>query len=114
VTRRATERLTDIAEAIERIRGYVGDLQSASIDSELVTDAIVYNLLVIGEAVKALDDTTRGAEPSIPWSDIAGMRDLLAHEYFRIDAAIVERTIRKDLPALDLAVQRLVKHEAGR
>jgi len=39
--------------------------------------------------------------------DISGMRDLLAHEYFRVDPAIVERTVRKDLSALDRMVQRL-------
>jgi uncharacterized protein with HEPN domain len=107
VTRRATERLADISDAVERIREYVGDLQSASIDSQLVADAVVYNLLVIGEAVKSLDDSIRDADSSIPWSDIAGMRDLLTHEYFRVDAAIVERTVRRDLPALDRAVARL-------
>jgi uncharacterized protein with HEPN domain len=107
VTRRAIERLADISDAVERIREYVGDLQSASIDSQLVADAVVYNLLVIGEAVKSLDDSIRNAESSIRWSDIAGMRDLLAHEYFRVDAAIVERTVRRDLPALDRAVARL-------
>jgi uncharacterized protein with HEPN domain len=46
-------------------------------------------------------------ESSIPWSDIAGMRDLLTHEYFRVDAAIVARTVRRDLPALQRAVARL-------
>jgi uncharacterized protein with HEPN domain len=107
VTRRANERLADISDAVERIREYVGDLQSASIDSQLVADAVVYNLLVIGEAVKSLDDSIRDMESSIPWSDIAGMRDLLTHEYFRVDPAIVARTVRRDLPALVRAVARL-------
>jgi uncharacterized protein with HEPN domain len=62
---------------------------------------------VIGEAVKNLGEDVRQRAPSIPWSDIAGMRDLLAHEYFRADPTIVERTVRKDLPALDRAVARL-------
>jgi len=62
---------------------------------------------VIGEAVKNLDEDVRRKAQSIPWSDIAGMRDLLAHEYFRVDPTIVERTVRKDLPALNRAVARL-------
>jgi hypothetical protein len=49
LSRRAKERLADIAEAINRIRGYVGDLEGASIDLPVVADAVVYNLLVIGE-----------------------------------------------------------------
>lgn len=99
--------MADIAEAIERIRAYVGQLESASIDSPLLADAVVYNLLVIGEAVKTLGEDVRGKDSTIPWSDIAGMRDLLAHEYFRVDPRIVERTVRKDLPQLDRAVARL-------
>ncbi len=62
---------------------------------------------MIGEAVKNLDEDVRRKAQSIPWSDIAGMRDLLAHEYFRVDPTIVERTVRKDLPALNRAVARL-------
>ena len=107
MTRRAIERLADITDAIDRIREYAGGLEAASIESALVADAVAYNLLVIGEAVKGLDESIRDAEPNIPWADIAGMRDLLAHEYFRVDAAIVERTVRRDLSALDDAVQRL-------
>ena len=107
MSRAAEERLADIAEAINRIRGYVGDLESASIDSPIVADAVVYNLLVIGEAVKDLGEDVRAKEPTIPWSDIAGMRDLLTHEYFRVDPRIVERTVRKDVVELDRAVRLL-------
>lgn len=107
MSRAAEERLADIAEAINRIRGYVGDLESASIDSPIVADAVVYNLLVIGEAVKNLGEDVRAKEPTIPWSDIAGMRDLLTHEYFRVDPRIVERTVRKDVVELDRGVRGL-------
>jgi uncharacterized protein with HEPN domain len=107
LSRAAEERLADIAEAINRIRGYVGDLESASIDSPIVADAVVYNLLVIGEAVKNLGEDVRAKEPTIPWSDIAGMRDLLTHEYFRVDPRIVARTVRKDVVELDRAVRGL-------
>ena len=107
MSRAAEERLADIAEAINRIRGYVGDLESASIDSPMVADAVVYILLVIGEAVKDLGEDVRAKEPMIPWSDIAGMRDLLTHEYFRVDPRIVERTVRKDVVELDRAVRGL-------
>lgn len=62
---------------------------------------------MIGEAVKNLGEDVQRKAPSIPWADIAGMRDLLAHEYFRVEPAIVERTVRRDLQALDRAVARL-------
>ena len=82
-------------------------MRSASVDSTLLADAVAYNLLVIGEAVKSLSAEIRDADPDVPWSDVAGMRDLLAHEYFRVDAAIVEQTVRKDLAALDTAITDL-------
>ena len=78
-----------------------------------MADAVVYNLLVIGEAVKALDAGVRDAHPEVPWADIAGMRDLLAHEYFRVAAGIVEQTVRRDLAPLERAVERILGQAAG-
>jgi uncharacterized protein with HEPN domain len=73
----------------------------------VVADAVVYNLLVIGEAVKNLGEDVRGKDATIPWSDIAGMRDLLVHQYFRANPKVVERTVRRNLVDLDRAVARL-------
>jgi uncharacterized protein with HEPN domain len=84
-----------------------GELRSASIESPLVADAVAYNLLVIGEAAKSLGVEIRAANPGVPWSDIAGIRDLFLHEYLGVDAAIVKQTVRKDLAALDTAVRDL-------
>jgi uncharacterized protein with HEPN domain len=108
VSRLGAERLTDIAAAIDRIRAHVGRLEDARIDSSLITDGVVYNLLVIGEAVKALDDAILAVAPDVPWADVAGMRDILAHHYFNVDRGIIERTVRKDLAPLDAAVRRLL------
>ena len=108
MNRASAQRLADIDAAIGRIREYVGDLAQADISSPLVADAVVHNLLVIGEAVKGLDESTRLAAPDVPWADIAGMRDILVHHYFRVDPAIVERTVRKELLPLEEAVRGLL------
>lgn len=102
------ERLVDIARAIARLEHFIGDLATASISGEAVRDAVLYNLLVIGEAAKSLGADVHEAAPEVPWRSIAGMRDVLAHHYFRVDAAIVEATLRKDLPQLKQAVARLL------
>jgi uncharacterized protein with HEPN domain len=79
VSRRDPERLQDILIAIEAIAGHVapGDLSDG-----LVFDAVRVRLIEIGEAVKALSPDLLDTEPGRPWTDIARMRDRLAHRYF--------------------------------
>ena len=55
---------------------------------------------IIGEAVRALSDEVRNAEPEIPWSKIIGMRHILVHDYFSIDTETVWSAIERDLPEL--------------
>ncbi len=98
------ERLADIAEAIRAIRKHVA---TSPADAGLRRDAILYNLVILGEAVKGLSEETRALRPKIPWRQIAGLRDLLAHEYFRIDMAEITKIIERDLAPLEQAVAAL-------
>jgi uncharacterized protein with HEPN domain len=61
---------------------------------------MLFSLVAIGEAVKGLSDSLRNANPQIPWAQIAGMRDVLAHDYYVIDEAVVLRTVDESLPQL--------------
>jgi uncharacterized protein with HEPN domain len=70
-------------------------------------DALLYNLLILGEAVKGLGEATKARRPEIPWRQIAGLRDLLAHEYYRIDAVEIDRIIEHDLAPLGAAITAL-------
>ena len=67
-----------------------------------------FDLIEIGEAVKRLSPALLESEPDLPWEEIAGMRDRLAHRYFDTSHAIVQATIYNDIPELDLAVRRLL------
>lgn len=67
-------------------------------------DAVRVRLIEIGEAVRAVHPDLLAREPAIPWLDIAGMRNHLAHRYFDTAHAIVQATIDHDLPALEAAV----------
>jgi len=100
-----TRRLIDITEAITAIETHLarGDLNDG-----LIFDAVRIRLLEIGEAVKALPSTILSAEPTIPWNEIARMRDQLAHRYFDTSHAIVQETVTHDLPELRDAVARLL------
>ena len=97
------ERLDDIAEAISTIRAHA----DRNADDDLRRDALLYNLLILGEAVKALSEETKARRPETPWRQIAGLRDLLAHEYYRIDIAEIDKIINNDLPALETAITAL-------
>ena len=63
---------------------------------------------MIGEAVKHLSTETRESAPEIPWTDIAGLRDLIAHEYFRVDVHRVLEIVEWDLPPLEQAINGLL------
>lgn len=100
----------DIKEAIVAIAGHldaVGDEPGAR-DAALLHDALLFQFVIIGEAVKHLAPETRASEPKIPWTDVAGLRDLIAHEYFRIDIDRVLEIVQRDLPPLERAIDRLL------
>jgi len=70
--------------------------------------AVTRALEVIGEATTCIPRQVRERYPSLPWSEMAGMRDKLIHAYFGINRAIIWRTIRDDIPPLRSAVQCLL------
>jgi uncharacterized protein with HEPN domain len=106
VTRDDGERLEDIAEAIHRIREISGGA-TAGAARAIARDAILYNLMIIGEAAKHLGDEVKQRAPEIPWRRIAGLRDLLTHQYFRIEMDTIEKIIERDLGPLERTVEEL-------
>lgn len=104
------QRLADVLAAADAIDEH---LRRGSISDGLVFDAVRVRLIEIGEAVKAIDPELLAGEPDVPWRDIAGMRDHLAHRYFDSDHAIVAATVDQDLPPLRAAAARLLGDAAG-
>jgi len=101
--------LEDILEAIARIQRYTSGLsREAFAGDERTLDAVVRNLEVIGEAVKQLPADVRSQAPSVEWQKIAGLRDILIHQYFGIDVEILWDIVENKLPGLDAAVRSLV------
>lgn len=103
--RRSRQRLLDVEAAMDAIDAHTrrGDLSDG-----LVFDAVRVRLIEIGEAVKALPTDVLVSEPNLPWSEIARMRDHLAHRYFDTTHAILASTVANDLPQLRRAVARLL------
>jgi uncharacterized protein with HEPN domain len=83
-------------------------LKRGPLDDGLVFDAVRVRLIEIGEAVKDIDPDVLATEPDIPWPDIAGMRDHLAHRYFDTAHSIVQATVEEDVPPLVAATKRLL------
>ncbi|HZD64642.1 MAG TPA: HepT-like ribonuclease domain-containing protein [Acidimicrobiales bacterium] len=104
MSRRDLQRLEDILAAITAIQVH---LQRGSLADGLVFDAVRVRLIEIGEAAKGLPASLLDREPNLPWSQIAGMRDHLAHRYFDTSRAIVSATVAQDLPELEAAIRRL-------
>lgn len=75
---------------------------------DLVLDAVLHNLVVIGEAVRGLSEACREREPAVRWSAIVSMRNLLTHEYFRIEYEQVRDVIEVHVPNLAAAARRLL------
>ncbi|MDA8072532.1 MAG: DUF86 domain-containing protein [Actinomycetota bacterium] len=92
--------------AIDAIHAH---LERGDLHDRLVFDAVRVRLIEIGEAVKGLPADLLASEPALPWGQIAGMRDRLAHRYFDISHAILAATVSEDLPELDTAVRRLLQ-----
>lgn len=97
MSRRDAERLQDILDAIA-----AGDLSDG-----LIFDAVRVRLIEIGEAIKAISPDLLDTEPGHPWSDIARMRDRLAHRSFDTTHGHVSGAVHHDLEPLEAAVLRL-------
>ncbi len=78
--------LEDIVECCRRIRSYTAGLDRTGFEAnQLVNDAVLRNLEIIGEAAKRIPDDPRQQTSQVEWPKIAGMRDWLAHAYFRVN-----------------------------
>lgn len=107
MTRHDIQRLDDILAAIEAIDQH---LTRGELTDGLIFDAVRVRLIEIGAAVKALPAELLEHEPGIPWSEVARMRDRLAHRYFDSSHAILQATVEQDIPELTKAVRRLRAH----
>ena len=100
--------IQDILESIGAIEGYVqSNTEEQFYGNRQVQDAVIRRLEIIGEAVKNIDEEFRNRYPEIPWKKIAGLRDVLIHEYFGVNMKRVWRVIKIDLPVLKSKISRI-------
>lgn len=109
----ALDILEDILSAIDRLEDRTKDVQTTddflcSSSGMVLLDATCMLLIAIGESLKNLDKTTDGkllpTYPSIPWKNVKGMRDIIAHHYFNVDASQILWIIKNEIAPLKTAI----------
>ena len=113
-----SDSLQNIENALELIISRTSMIQTpndflCSPDGLLRLDAICMNLIALGETVKGLDKITHAEllphYPTIYWSGVMRMRDKIAHHYFEIDAEVVFKTVRQDIPQMLSVIREIIK-----
>ena len=103
-------RIDDILAAVDAILQYTGGMDRTTFAGDRRTvDAVVRNLIVIGEAAAHVPDDVVAAHPQIPWTRMRGMRNLAVHEYFGLDPDILWGTVTGNLPGLIPELRRLIE-----
>jgi uncharacterized protein with HEPN domain len=101
--------LSNIKECIERIESYTYDGKEAFMQTPMIQDAVIRNFEIIGEATKRLSPELRAAYPEIPWQQIAGLRDVLIHDYLKVNLNRIWGIIEQNLPELKAIVEKVLK-----
>lgn len=101
--------LMDILDSIEKIENFVEgfDLEEFSKDPKTIY-AVIRALEIIGEATKKLPNSLKGEHPEVPWRDMTGLRDKVAHDYFGVDLEVVWDTAIDDAPSLKLLIMKIL------
>jgi uncharacterized protein with HEPN domain len=100
--------LQHILDAINKIEEYVSVGYETFMSTSHWQDAVIRQLEIIGEATKKLSDDLRIKHPQIPWKRVAGLRDILIHDYMSVDLSAVWEITQKNLPELKQQIQEIL------
>jgi uncharacterized protein with HEPN domain len=100
--------LTDILDCIDYITQYVTDVSWDEFKNNVEKqDAVLRRLEIMGEAVKGIPIEIRSKYPNVPWREIAGLRDVLIHNYFGITIEMVWNVVTNDLGEIAASIEAI-------
>ncbi len=110
MTRTSVDYLADILDAMDKAAGFVHGMTLTTFTADDRTVyAVVRALEIIGEATKRIPQSLRDLYPTIPWREMAGMRDKLIHDYVAVNVEVVWRTATEDMPSLEPELRRVME-----
>lgn len=100
--------LQNILECIVKIEKYTYSGKDEFMSSDLIQDGVIRNLEIIGEATKRVSQEIKAQHQEIPWRQMAGLRDVLIHDYMGISLKIVWNVVQNELPQLRIKILELL------
>ena len=105
-------RVNDILDAITAVQGYTEGMKYETFVADRKTvDAVIRNLILIGEAASHIPDDFVSEHSDFPWRDMRDMRNFVVHEYFGVSDRIIWETVQNDLPPLIPHLQQMLESD---
>jgi len=102
-------RVRDILAALRAIVRYTDGMTMGEFVGDARTmDAVIRNLMTMGESIRWIPEPILDAHPDVPWRTLRGMRNVVVHEYFGVDPAILWETVRGDLPPVEADLETVL------
>ena len=103
------KKLRDIVDAIEAIESYSVSSYDEFLTDDKTQDAILYNLIIIGEAANQISDEFQERHDTIPWSSMIGTRNIIVHGYDQVKLQIVWKILQRDLENLKSKIVKVLE-----
>lgn len=109
---RDQQSIRDVRDAAQEILSFTTEMDQAALAADRRTQAaVLYKIIVIGEAANRLSDDFREQHSTIPWAEIIGMRNILAHQYDEVNTDEVWQVVHRDIPSLMEMIAPLLSEE---
>jgi uncharacterized protein with HEPN domain len=105
--------LWHIRDAIRRIESHTEGGEEDFFQSEIVQNAVLWNIGIIGEASRQVSDWLKESHPEVPWQQIIAMRNRIVHEYFNVDLNLLWQVVERNVPVLKVQVEDILRELEG-